>query len=210
VAAAESSCNACGEPVSFGDKFCKSCGQAIIWTPATAASTATKAQEAGPTLQLCPGCKSHSGPPGALCPHCGSKLPDPKSREDAIGLGILGAAVFGVGLLLTLISGDVGGIVAGIGLLGIFGAVALLVGGSGRVGPEKQSSCCGCSCVIALILLPATALALSIGAGSSVVMLATLPVWMGTCWVVHGLSIACRRSLSRIDRMRLRVRYGNS
>ena len=134
---------------------------------------------------LCPGCRQRSGPPGALCPDCGSRLPQPQKAESAGALLAIGLVVGAIGYAIYAASGH-----------GSFGAVVLLIGiivfgvglaqGSdvaGRIGPERQASCCGCSCAVALLVVPVGAALLWMQGGPALAALA-VPAWVPASWAM--------------------------
>ncbi len=148
---------------------------------------------------LCPGCRQRSGPPGALCPDCGSRLPQPQKAESAGALLAIGLVVGAIGYAIYAASGH-----------GSFGAVVLLIGiivfgvglaqGSdvaGRIGPERQASCCGCSCAVALLVVPVGAALLWTQGGPALAALA-VPAWAAAS---HGSWRRPRDSVSRFDRL---------
>lgn len=150
------------------------------------------AQEPG--WVLCPGCRQRSGSPGALCPGCGSKLPQPQKAESARALLAIGAVVALVGYAIYAATGH-GGFGALVIVVGIITfAVGLAQGKdvAGRVGPERQSSCCGCSCMVALLVVPVGAGLLWSQGGPALAALA-LPLWVPLSWAVE-LGSAARRS----------------
>ena len=97
---------------------------------------------------------------------------------------------------------------------GSFGAVVLLIGiivfgvglaqGSdvaGRIGPERQASCCGCSCAVALLVVPVGAALLWAQGGPALAAVA-VPAWVPLSWVAAGLSAgvaAMRRKLEPLS-----------
>lgn len=132
----------------------------------------------------CPGCKQTSGTPGALCPACGSRYPSPRTAMVGIGIAMLGGFLLLItlvatgGLLEQKANGDFrGGTLEALGwLLGVVG-IGIAIYGVGRVGPARQTSCCGCSCAVALFVLPAAGIGLWMS-GGPVLAAAALPAWL--------------------------------
>ncbi len=138
---------------------------------------------------LCPGCRQSTGPPRALCPDCGSRLPQPAKADSAGALLVAGLVIGAIGYAIYAATGH-----------GSFGAVVLLIGiiafgvglaqsknVAGRIGPERQSSCCGCSCAVALFVVPVGATLLWSHGGPAMAAL-VLPAWVPLSWVAAGLS----------------------
>ncbi len=139
-----------------------------------------------PGLVLCHGCRQMSGPPGALCPGCGSRLRDPSAREPALAAGAIGLALVGIAIALQNAAEGVASVVGVIGFLALIGAAVLGAQAAGRVGPQRQASCCGCSCAVALLVVPTSALLLFSQGGPALAALA-LPAWLPLSWGLEGL-----------------------
>lgn len=87
-------------------------------------------------------------------------------------LGGLGVAVDWAASGEFLGLADATAAIGGWGLIiGLCGA-GLAFYGLGRVGPEQQSSCCGCSCMVLVLAIPITALALWAVGGPVIALLA--------------------------------------
>jgi zinc ribbon protein len=188
-----SRCKKCGTALVVADEGDEPEG-AVLEVPRKVESATHETASptpAGLGLIECPGCHSTRGMPGALCPSCGSRYPSPGMVEWAVGVAAIGGFLLLVALIAKghLLNTDDSGFFAtveGLGWLGVIAAVALAVYGSGRVGPEQQSSCCGCSCVVALILLPAAGAALW-GHGGPLMACLAIPAWLPLVRVIDGI-----------------------
>lgn len=187
-------CPSCGHRLDLGGRFCPNCGARVTQHPVAASRSGPEAEAAAAPSNLvpCPGCVQTWGVPGALCPACGSRFGNPAMKQPAQALGIAGAVLFGIALLINDASSDAAGIVGGIGLLALIGAGGAWASYTGRVGPQPQKgSCCGCSCAVALLVIPAAGLVLWSRGGAEMAALA-LPAWLPIAWALDTGERAAR------------------
>src|SRR5262245_50383319 len=64
-------CGSCGKPVPVGDKFCASCGTAVVADPA-ATVMLQQTQAAGAGSTQCGKCAAPMGRDDKFCPKCGT------------------------------------------------------------------------------------------------------------------------------------------
>jgi hypothetical protein len=97
-------------------------------------------------------------------------------------------AAVGIGLALLLqgASESIAGFFGLIGLLALVGAVGMGAQASGRVGPARQASCCGCSCTVALLVIPSAGALLWAQGGPAMAVLA-FPAWIPLSWAATGV-----------------------
>jgi RNA polymerase subunit RPABC4/transcription elongation factor Spt4 len=148
------------------------------------------AQASGPVE--CPGCHQTTGMAGALCPECGSRYPSPRTGMVGSGIAAFGGLLLLIALIGTggLLQEDVGG-VESVGWLLLVVGIGMTIYSVGRVGPQRQASCCGCSCVIALLVLPAATLALW-SAGGPLLAAIALPAWVPLIWLLEAAALTAR------------------
>jgi Double zinc ribbon len=195
-------CSSCGHALDPGDSFCSNCGAQVTVAaaqPVHVEPDATQPPAGGSNLVPCPGCVQTWGVPGALCPACGSRYGDPTMKAPAQALGIAGVVLIGIALLINGVSESAANVIGGIGVLALLGAAGAYAAYSGRVGPQRQSSCCGCSCAIALLVIPVTGLALWQRGGPELAVLA-LPAWWPISWALSLGEQGARTALGVISR----------
>ena len=211
-------CQHCGHAIPADSKFCPECGKSVgrnVVAPAVRKEEQSRSSPAipspGQAPVTCPGCKTTTGYPGDLCPSCGSRYPDPRATSAAVAIG-------GVALVVLLIGLAVSETMVGLGILGIVGAIALAVYGSGRVGPatevKNSASCCGCSCIVLLIVFPSAVIFVWLAQGP-LVAAAVIPVaaclsWCScvaprACPIHPGFASRLRRSPGRAGSLLRRI-----
>lgn len=195
-------CSHCGHRLTASDRFCPNCGVAITprqQQPAAILGPAADEPATSPSggIVQCHGCGAHWGAPGALCPGCGSRLRDPSAKGGAIGLGIVGAVLIGLAIAVQYVSEGVAGVIGVIGFLSLLGAGVMASQYFGRVGPEKQQSCCGCTCAVALLVLPAAGSVLWIE-GDPLLAALVIPAWIPLSWAADVTSRVAAALLARM------------
>jgi hypothetical protein len=190
VSAGPKFCSSCGHPLNPGDSFCSSCGAPVAATAETQPDPAEPLTGEQSNLVPCPGCVQTWGVPGALCPACGSRYGDPSMKQPMKILGLVGVILVGIALLLNDVSEGAANVVGAIGVLSLVLAAFAYASYTGRVGPQRQGSCCGCSCAVALLLIPAAGLALWSQGGADMAAFA-LPASLPLSWAIarieHGV-----------------------
>jgi hypothetical protein len=106
-------------------------------------------------------------------------------------LGLAGVILVGFALLLNGASEDAANVVGAIGVLALVLAALAYASYTGRVGPQRQGSCCGCSCAVALLVIPAAGLALWSQGGADVAAFA-LPASLPLSWAVGQVERGAR------------------